>query len=762
MCVFLTGHRFLALAALALAFASLLRAAPLTSLRLGDPASEKDAGVVAVAAPVQVDAAVALGEPGRRLVPASEDAPASIAFEVKLDPEAQNYLTLRLWGSDSTWTPVLLLTDAGGVELGNLWWHVTREAPVPGRFLYRTFPIPIEVTRGKTSLRLRLQSAPAPQVIGTFRNADQPAPKLTYRPSFAVYGIHAHTDSWFEPPASERQGAPFLWGPPAPKPVGYPETAEQRLLERARVDIKRALDYNVLRSRYDTGHRYDTRVLETLSLIYNTEWSGHYREVALAERIREAIDTHVRRQAAQNGDPGTMFYRGWGSHGRIGHAYSQIHDTFEKAGWLEQPLTLQTAAGPVTLTRRQAYGDFFHDAFEWRRLDRRSWTNQPIYVAHTLYRLQTALRALRDPRALTHAQALEYVRVALGLAPLRSRPAGIDAADLGYPYYTITRAGLTREKGYVDGYGELSYVIVRLVEETGDPSVRELASRFLRARSVFRVPTNDTAGNGALRGIGAMSWRGTTFPFKIAYCGIEEAAVLDGDPVALRLAQLEIAHGRLNLLEPSPERGPHWTPEDSIRRYEQYRKIKDLPPSAFRLASEPGQPDFVWSDPEDAVFVFRHGDNLVYGSFFNLDLFNGRAVGDRGIYHLIRPDSERLVEFPPEFDLPESGLSLTIRYPFGERTRPQTPPPPGMARWQTEPPEASDHRMGRAYFYHLRTGPYVVAMNTTEPGTYRESTWTLPPIPGATRARDLATGEIVDLSHPLAIPAYTTRVFIIQ
>jgi hypothetical protein len=745
---------------LALSFA---KGAPLTSVKLGDADSEKAAGLVAKSAPVETKPEVALGEPGRRLAPVDESEPASIAFDVTLDPGAQNYITLRLWGSDPNWTPVNLFTDAEPViNLGNLWWHVTREAPVPGRFLYRTFPIPIEVTRGKSSLRLRIETAGSPKTIGAFRNADQPAPPLAYRPSFAIYGIHTHTDPLFEPAASERQGPPFVWGAPAPKPAGYPENDEQWLLERARVEIQRALDYDVVNSRYDTGHRYDTRVLETLPLIYNTEWSGHFHERAIIERVRDAIDAHVRRQAAQGGDPGTMFYRGWGSHGRIAYAYSQIHSAFEAAGWLDDPVTLNTAAGEVKLSRRQAYANFFHDAFEWRRQDGRYWTNQPIYVSHTLYRLQKALRVLGDPRALTEAQALHYVHVAFGLEPLRTRTFSIESADAGYPYFVTTRAGLTREKGYVDSYGELSYVIVRLAEETGDPAALEFARKFLRARSVFRIPSNDTDGHGVLRGIGAMSWRGTTFPFRVAYSGIEEAAVLDADPVALRLGQLEIAHGRLHLLPAEPEKGPHWHPATAIRLVDQYRKIKNLPPTPHRLPTEPDQPNFVWSDPEDGVFVFRHGENQVFGSFYNLDPANGRAIGDRGIVHWIRPEQERLIEFRPSYAAPDSGLSIKVRLPFGERTYQQVPPPPGMAKWQEEPAEATDFRAGRAYFYHARMGPYVIAMNTTEPGTYRESVWNLPAIPGATSARDLATGEIVDLTKPLAIPAYTTRVFLLK
>lgn len=330
------------------ATASLAAASPSTSLQLGDEASEAAVGLVARSAPVAADPAVAVGESVRLLTPANENERASIAFDVKLDPNAHNYLTLRLWGSDTTWTPVTLRADADSIELSNLWSHATREPPAPGRFLYRTFPIPIEVTRGKTSLRLRIETAPAPQTIGAFRDADQPPPKMTYRSSFAIYGLHTHVDPWFEPDASERQGLPLAWGPPATKPAGYPETVEA-----------------------------------------------------------------------------------------------------------EEPLVLDGPAGAETLTRRQAYADFFHEAFEWRRQDRRSFTNQTIYVARTLYRLQAALRALGDDRALTPAQALRYVHEAFGLSPLRSREFGIDSADAGYPYYLLTRAGPPHRA--IDGNGKTDW-----------------------------------------------------------------------------------------------------------------------------------------------------------------------------------------------------------------------------------------------------------------------------------------------------------------
>ncbi|MFT7772204.1 hypothetical protein [Roseateles sp.] len=743
-------------------------ALPLSVIHLGDSASERVAAVAVKDAPVQSRPTIALGEKARRLVPQSSSGPANIEFDVRVDPSAQNYVSLRLWGSDDTWSPLSLRTSGGRMKLADLWWHVTREAPVPGRFFYRTVPLPLELTRGKPAIRLRIESTPAPEHIGVFRNADAPAPILSHRPSFAIYGIYSHTDPWFDPPSAERQGPAFEWGAPAPKPAGYPASVEERLLERARVDIRRALNHDVTRSIYGVGHRYDTRVLETLPLIFNTPWSGHFQDMAIARRVLAGIDANVKRQMAQGGEPGLMFYRGWGEHGNIAYAYSQMHEVFSAAGWLDEAWP-QTPSGsatsgsmPPAATRREAYADFFNAAFEWRQQDRRSWTNQPIYVNESLYRMQRALRLLGDPRALTEAQALRYIHEALGIFPLRSRPFAIAAGNAGYPYHSITRAGLTREKGYVDGYGELSDHVARLAEETGDPAVLEVARRFLHARAVFRVPTQDAAGNAALRGIGAISWRGTTFPFRIAYSGIEEAALLQGDPVALRLAQLEIGHGRLHLLPAAPEQGPHWHPATSIRMVEHYRKVSQMPASAYRLPAEPGQADFVWADPEDGVFVFRHGEELVYGSFFNLDAANARAVGERGIVHRIRGEREQLLEFPVLFGMTDSGLGLDLTYDFGTRRRPQAPPPPGLGPWPVEPPEMTDFRAGRADFYYQQLGPYLIVMNATEPGTYREKSWAFPAQEGLGMVRDLATGEVVDLSQPLKVPPMKTRVFVIE
>lgn len=738
-----------------------LRAETLSSIRPGDAASESAHAVRAEDAPVveQVFESAA-GEArvsGRRPSPPDPAKPAAIQFEADVLPSGQNYLTLKVWGGGKDWFPLNLLDPATGKDYGNIWWHVTSEPPLPGRWIYRTFPIPKEITEGKKRVSLRLQTASSLPSPGAFRNPGDPKPPEVQRPTFAIHGIYTHTEPCFEVPAEEVQGKPFVWGPPPrEKPADYP-SIEERLLERARNDIEYTLKQDVNRSIYDAGHRKLTRMLDAMGLIYNTKWSGHYHDESIATRMRDAIDTHVKRQAAEGGDPGKMFYRAWGSHGRVAHAYSQMHGVFEKNGWLDEPFEMKTPEGNVTKTRRQAYADFFHDAFEWRRSDRRHYTNQPLYVSHTLYRLQTALRQLGDPRALSEKQALWYVREAMGLVPLRSREFAIEAEAANYPWFNITQKGLTREIGYVDAYGELIDSMLPVVEDTGSPEVKAQTSKALAARAMVRIPDNDADGNRILRGIGFMSWRKPTYPFRICYSGINEVAVL-GDPVALRLAQLEIEHGRPYLLPAEPERGPHWDPAKTMKEYEYYLKVRDLPPSPYRLAMEPDQGDMVWSDEENGVFSFRHGDDRVYGSFFMPQEPAGRAVGDFAAVQFTKPDHEFLVDMIAENESPESGLSLTVDTPAGPRTFPQTPLPPGMKAWQELPPNSIDRRAGRAYFYRMKFGDYLIGMNTTEKGSYRESIYKLDIPDGFKSATDVATGKEIDTSKPVEVGPQSTKV----
>lgn len=731
----------------------------LTHLDVGNTAAESAAGVLVAQAPVVDTADSALGDTARRLVPASAGDTASITFTANVSPSQPNYITLRVWGGDTAWGAIHLAIADSNLNLGSLWRHTVSEPPFHGRFIYRTVVIPIEFTLGQTSLVLRLQTSPSPEYTGGIVLGEAPAPKPVNQPSCAIYDIYTHTTPWFTPPPEAVQGQPFVWGPPVEKPAGASETLEDILVGRARADIETALQNNIERSQFGPGHRRDIAQLAAYGLIYWTPWSGHHFDSSIPPRVRNAIDLHVQRQSAQGGDPGSLFSSGWDAHGQIALAYSRLHDVFAAKGWLDEPVSLKSSGRTITLPRRQAYANFFQDAFEWRRSDRRPGEGRALRSALAITRLQRALRALGDPRALSEAQTLRYAHEALGLVPLRASEFGIVAADANYPYAAVTGAGLFRDPGYAADTPAANRALVSLAEENADEQLKAQARKIAAARAIFRIPANGPAGERVLRGISSVDWLAPAYPGRVAYAGIDEAAVLE-DPALLRLAQLEIEHGRYFI--PLKARDADWDPADSIRLVEHYRKIKDLPPTETRLPMEPGAPDSVWADAEIGVFAFRHGDTIAYGSFFNNDSSEGRAVGDLGVLEFIRPDMARLVDFRPSASLPRSGRSLVVKLPFGERSYAQPPPPAGIADWRESPPDAIDRRAGLAYFYRLQYGDYLVGMNTTRPGTYRETSYDLAFPDDASSAIDVATGRPVGTKKPLSIAPGETRVLFLQ
>lgn len=70
----------------------------------------------------------------------------------------------------------------------------------------------------------------------------------------------------------------------------------------------------------------------------------------------------------------------------------------------------------------------------------------------------------------------------------------------------------------------------------------------------------------------------------------------------------------------------------------------------------------------------------------------------------------------------------------------------------------SDERSSMADQYRVRFGDYLVAMNTTVEGTYREQSFTIPVDSNATEALDLVSGQMINLSKPVELGPRTTIV----
>ena len=84
-----------------------------------------------------------------------------LTFTMRVEPARQDYLTMRIFGSEYENGSLQLLGDEAATAPA-LYEPIESDAggppPFPGRFAYYTLPIPLSWTRGKTSVRLSLFS----------------------------------------------------------------------------------------------------------------------------------------------------------------------------------------------------------------------------------------------------------------------------------------------------------------------------------------------------------------------------------------------------------------------------------------------------------------------------------------------------------------------------------------------------------------------------------------------------------------------------
>lgn len=183
------------------------------------------------------------------------------------------------------------------------------------------------------------------------------------------------------------------------------------------------------------------------------------------------------------------------------------------------------------------------------------------------------------------------------------------------------------------------------------------------------------------------------------------------------------------------------------------------------LPMSKGQPDFVFSDETDGVVAIKHGDEIVYVSLY----WRARnAINFLARVHDITPLFERVATVHEDEQFTPSGLTFTRpdytnfgfgnggpRYPevmhsanAGEKL-PIAKVPAGVAfRPGDENPYA-----GRANFYVLQYGPYLIGMNSTSDRNYALI------VPANFRsAKDLVSQSPVNGAGSLNVPPRSTVV----
>jgi len=760
----------------------------LDTLILGDAASEQSHGLTAAHSEV---IRAGLGEPARRLLPLSPVSynGGSMSFALKVDPQQQNYVTVKLWGSDRGAESGRLVLYLDGLQVGyrhegdyDVLNQTDGEALFQGRFVYQTVPLPLALTQGRTQVALKIAGLGPMWYYGT--NFEQKQRDLT-APTRGIYRVYTHTCTRFTPEAVEKQGAVAI---PGVRPAGPGEEILAQMKATVNARLSRLLEGK-------SGVGSDSREAEGIILLlagaYQTPWTVAYRDPRTLAALVHAGDVFLRRGVI--GKP-------WTGAGPLGEAITRVGAEPALLKLLDQEIEVSAdlpfvpdwhpaapgaepvfkEAAPseakVRLTRREAWARVLRASLDWNRINgRRFYTNQSMIVDRNIYAANRGLRVIDPARALPEERVLRYLYEAVGLQPWlgNDTPAGGSEKPFGEDYLQITRKGLSRELGYVGSYGETILKFTRdLAELTGDEKIRQQLLRMQTARMYFRYPGQDRDGFHTMKLASEIDARTAHFPMTngaYGICDVREAWWMElpaftRDPVALGAVQqcLEDNQYFFRLAQRTNDTDTL----GMMRNVDDYAIVQGLPKSSYRLPMTDGQPDFVFADEENAVLALKRGDQRLFVNFYFRQEF-----GVSGVVRIldVTPAIMRIATVKSQFEVIPSGQEW-VRPDVIDFERAGGFPPPGEEihqAWRGEklpiakrPAGATQPGygkwgpfVGKAAFYWLRYGDYLIGLNTTANATYSL------PMPAARgRAPDLVSGRTIDLSQEVKVGPLTTVV----
>ena len=732
------------------------------TLRFGDPASEAAHGLKAE---LSKTISGGLGQSARVFLPAggADWRGGTASFRLKVDGKARNYLSVRLWGEDINANQATLYCD--GKQLGyrqmsdvDILDQGSKYQVAPGRFHYVTHPLPAALTEGKTEIACRLRvTGPVWRYGAAFPIFQKPMTQ----PSRGFYALLVHGDKMAPLDAVEGHA------PASPLHADDGPAVLERLKKRIDEQVATLWAAKKPASQLEIAFMAKT---------YATDWSRGYQS---RENLRVIVGGIDGMWEAFKKDPRIGYYdkatpnEGWFGFGLIGDALKLTAPQLQA----ELEATVTDAAGQP-LTRRRALEAMFADSRKWNKEHRRLYTNQSmIKDLYGIWNNNEGLIAIGSKLADRREALLPFFYESVGLLPWsgslneRGEPtwaAAEDDAKFSVPkdYFETTRKGLTKELGYVGGYGEVLDWVAEIYDATrpapgapGDSKIRDQLVKIAQARALFRYPHWDQDGKRAMRLETAVGWRDVYAPGDIIYAqkpswdsSALQAALATRDPKLLGYAQQMIAERQFF---PSVE---HMMETTNLRAtiglidvVEEYEAIKALPPQAARLPMSAGQPDFVFADEENGVVAIKHGADILYAS-----LYWRANYGISGLarVHHVTPVTDRVATVAldrQEFEA--SGLAFTrpnnphingwrfsIAYPEdGEVwTAGEQQPVARLPEGSKYVPGEDNAYAGRADYYELRYGPYLIAMNSSKNKRFELQ---LPARKAA--VKDLASGKAI-------------------
>ena len=719
-----------------------------------------------------------LGEPARILLPQTDPAweGGRLAFTLKVDPQKQNYATVRLWGSDTTHNQLVLFCEGkqigyrhlGDIDILDIGGE---EAAFSGRFIYNTTPLPLALTQGKTNLNLEIRSyGPTWGYTGDFEKFQKPL----VGPTRGIYKIYSHTDGCFVPPAIEKQGDSKQNPPIRQKPGA-------EVLEKLKARVNGEVN-NLLKS----AKPLNEMQMQFLARAYFVKWTLAFQNSNVVGQVLKGLDglagAYQNNPSLAEHDPATP-NPGWFEFGPAGEAISLLAAPL-------QPF-LDGQIDDLKISRRVAYSRMLQAGRDWHRKHRRLYTNQTMITDMNIYLSNRGLEVVDLANALSESAVRRYLYEAVGLEPWRDSDPGGDAApetngrgwNAGTNYLEITAKGLTKELGYVGYYGEVLDWVTSIYEATrpapgqpGDEKIKLQLEKIAGARAVFRYPGTDSDGFRAMRIEAVVGWRDSGhYPGNVAYAerptwdASPLYAVADTlDPQAVGYAQQMFDDNQffISLERQIAENNSLRVTAGLLGVPDQYEIINSQMPSPKRLPMTPSQPDFVFSDEEDGVLAVKNGDEMLYASLY---WRSRNAVNSLARVHFTTPRTDQIAVVCEDVQFEPSGQFYTRpdwttfgfgnggpRYPqnfhsahAGERLPVAKVPTDVSFR-----PGDENVHVGKAEFYTLRYGKYLIGMNMT-----KDKTFQLKMPSDVFEAKELVSGKVLKLSIPIIVQPRSTKVF---
>jgi hypothetical protein len=748
-------------------------ATPTDSITFGDTTSESSHHLVAKSSDI---AKGGLGLSERTLLPldSSPKDGGSITFTLNVDPEKQNYFTVKLWGSDAGAGHGRLILSCDGKQVGyrdqgdiDALDIIVDSPRLPGHFFYTTMPLPFSATHHKQQVSLAIQVIGDIWVYGN--NSDNYRHDLK-RPSRGIYAAFTETQPYFSTTDSDPQLHPL----PSERPPTRP--AEKEVLGDLKSEVNSYLD-GILRN----PKPLDQYRAETVAHAFFIDWSSLYKSQEAVSKVVLSLDELMRsfnRGAETVADPKSV-PNGFGP---SGWAVAQLADQ------LQPTLDQQIDDGKGgTVTRREGWSKMLIASRDYWRQHRRSFTNQTMIVDLNIYRANRGIEVLDPADALSEPQGRRYLYEAFGMLPWTGsdvpgrdgtlRPAVIPPNWT--PYFVFTPKGLSKELGYVGGYGEIldwAQEIYRSTEvngANGDPRLHERLAALLHARSFFREPAVDDQGYRAMRLEQVVGWRDHDFPGIITYTAPTRT---EGSALAIVAALGDKdAAGYATQMFDDQQFFPEITKSLSDHGSRNMRMLLDvptdyaavinLPASAVRLPMTAGGADVAFADEDDGVLALKHGDQLLYVSlYYRAQL----GINHLARIHFLSPGDERDATAVIDETFHASGQSYTVpnlpNRPFaatpwdklpgvttdqaGEKL-PAAVVPPGV----TETFGQQNPYVGRALFYSLQYGRYLIGMNASGSQSYPLHT-----PQGIKEAQDLVSHKTITLNGSINVEPHSTVV----